>query len=130
MPGTAVPRGASIGSTRLRSSMPSRSKRSGSLEMSPKHRLVPLATAATSLLCALWGFQQVAIKIANSAISPAFQSGLRSLGALVLLLLWCAVRGIPLFAGDGTLIAGLAACAMFAAEFALTYWRLCFTAVA
>jgi hypothetical protein len=55
--------------------------------MSPKDRLDPLATAATSLLCALWRFQQVTIKIANSAISPAFQSGLRSLGALLLLLL-------------------------------------------
>jgi drug/metabolite transporter (DMT)-like permease len=98
--------------------------------MSPKDRLDPLATAATSLLCALWGFQQVTIKIANSAISPAFQSGLRSLGALLLLLLWCAVRGIPLFARDGTLIAGLAAGVMFAAEFALIYWSLVFTEVA
>jgi drug/metabolite transporter (DMT)-like permease len=98
--------------------------------MSPKDRLDPLATAATSLLCALWGFQQVTIKIANSAISPGFQSGLRSLGALLLLLLWCAVRGIPLFAPDGTLIAGLAAGVMFAAEFALIYWSLVFTEVA
>jgi drug/metabolite transporter (DMT)-like permease len=98
--------------------------------MSPKDRLDPLATAATSLLCALWGFQQVTIKIANSAISPAFQSGLRSLGALLLLLLWCAVRGIPLFGRDGTLIAGLAAGVMFAAEFALIYWSLVFTEVA
>src|ERR1700682_1153043 len=130
MPGTAVPRDASTGSTRSRSSTPSRSKRAGSLEMSPKDRLDPLATAATSLLCALWGVQQVTIKIANSAISPAFQSGLRSLGALLLLLLWCAVRGIPLFARDGTLIAGLAAGAMVAAEFALIYWSLVFTEVA
>ncbi len=68
--------------------------------------------------------------MANSAISPAFQSGLRSLGALLLLLLWCAVRGIPLFARDGTLIAGLAAGVMFAAEFALIYWSLVFTEVA
>ncbi len=98
--------------------------------MSPKDRLDPLATAATSLLSALWGFQQVTIKMANSAISPAFQSGLRSLGALLLLLLWCAVRGIPLFARDGTLIAGLAAGVMFAAEFALIYWSLVFTEVA
>jgi drug/metabolite transporter (DMT)-like permease len=98
--------------------------------MIPKDRLDPLAAAATSVLCALWGFQQVTIKIANSAISPAFQSGLRSLGALLLLLLWCAVRGVPLFARDGTLIAGLAAGAMFAAEFALIYWSLVFTEVA
>src|SRR6202171_2169554 len=130
MPGTAVPRDASTGSTRSRSFTPSRSKRSGSLEMSPKDRLDPLGAAGTSPLCALWGFQQVTIKIANNAISPAFQSGLRSLGALLLLLLWCAVRGIPLFARGGTLIVGLAAGVMFAAEFALIYWSLVFTEVA
>jgi drug/metabolite transporter (DMT)-like permease len=98
--------------------------------MSSMDRLDPLAATATSILCALWGFQQVTIKIANSAISPAFQSGLRSLGALLLLMLWCAARGIPLFARDGTLVAGLAAGAMFAAEFALIYWSLVFTEVA
>src|SRR5260370_16845662 len=97
MPGTAVPRDASTASTRSRSSTLSRSKQSGSLEMNPKDRLDPLATTATSLLCALWGFQQVAIKIANSAISPAFQIGLRSLGGLVLLLLFCALPALPLF---------------------------------
>ena len=74
--------------------------------MTLRDRLDPLAAATTAILCASWGFQQVTIKIANSAISPAFQSGLRSLGALLLLVLWCAVRGIPLFARDGTLIVG------------------------
>jgi drug/metabolite transporter (DMT)-like permease len=98
--------------------------------MNPKDRLDPLAAATTSLLCALWGFQQITIKIANGAISPAFQSGLRSLGALLLLLLWCAARGIPLFKRDGTLIVGLAVGALFAAEFALIYWSLVFTEVA
>ncbi len=98
--------------------------------MNPKDRLGPLAAATTAVLCASWGFQQVTIKIANSAISPAFQSGLRSLGALLLLLLWCAVRGISLFARDGTLIVGLLVGALFAAEFALIYWSLVFTEVA
>jgi drug/metabolite transporter (DMT)-like permease len=98
--------------------------------MNPRERLDPLAAAATAILCASWGFQQVTIKIANSAISPAFQSGLRSLGALALLLGWCGVRRIPLFAPDGTLIVGLVAGALFAAEFALIYWSLVFTEVA
>ncbi|HLL29085.1 MAG TPA: DMT family transporter [Xanthobacteraceae bacterium] len=98
--------------------------------MSPKDRLDPLAAATTAALCASWGFQQVTIKIANSAISPAFQSGLRSLGALLLLVLWCAARGIRLFARDGTLMMGLLVGAMFAAEFALIYWSLVFTEVA
>ncbi len=47
------------------------------------------------VLCALWAFQQVAIKVTNAGISPAFQSGLRSLGALVLLLLWSSLRKHP-----------------------------------
>jgi drug/metabolite transporter (DMT)-like permease len=98
--------------------------------MKARDRLDPLAAAVTALLCASWGFQQVTIKIANSAISPAFQCGLRSLGALALLLLWCAARGISLFARDGTLIVGVLAGAMFAAEFALIYWSLVFTEVA
>ena len=98
--------------------------------MKTRDRLDPLAAAATALLCASWGFQQVTIKIANTGISPAFQSGLRSLGAMILLLVWCAARGIPLFARDGTLVVGLAAGAMFAAEFALIYWSLVFTEVA
>jgi drug/metabolite transporter (DMT)-like permease len=55
---------------------------------------------------------------------------LRSLGALALLLGWCAVRRIPLFARDSTLIVGFAVGALFAAEFALIYWSLVFTEVA
>lgn len=38
------------------------------------------------LLCAIWGFQQVAIKSTNAAIPPMFQAGLRS--AIAALLLW------------------------------------------
>ncbi len=98
--------------------------------MNQRDRLDPLAMAATAILCALWGFQQVAIKVANAGISPAFQSGLRSLGALVLLVGWCWFRGIRLFERDGTLQAGLLAGGMFAAEFALIYWSLVFTEVA
>ena len=29
-------------------------------------------------LCAIWGFQQVAIKSTNAALPPLFQAGLRS----------------------------------------------------
>lgn len=98
--------------------------------MNARDRLDPLAAAATAILCASWGFQQVTIKIANSGISPAFQSGLRSLGALALLLGWCGVRRISLLAHDGTLAVGFAVGALFAAEFALIYWSLVFTEVA
>jgi len=98
--------------------------------MNRRDRLDPLAMAATTTLCALWGFQQVAIKVTNAGISPAFQSGLRSIGALALLVAWCRFRGVSLLARDGTLQVGVLAGLLFAAEFALIYWSLEFTEVA
>ena len=98
--------------------------------MTERDRLDPVAMATITALCALWAFQQVTIKVANTGISPAFQCGLRSLGAIALLLGWSWLRGIPLFQRDGTLVAGLIAGAMFATEFALIYWSLVFTEVA
>ena len=43
------------------------------------------ATAITLMLalCATWGLNQVAVKIANAGISPILQAGLRSLGAAI-----------------------------------------------
>jgi drug/metabolite transporter (DMT)-like permease len=96
----------------------------------PREHLGVLASAATAGLCAIWSFGHVAIKVTNAGISPAFQSGLRSLGALALLWLWSLMRGVPLLRPDGTLAVGIVAGAMFAAEFALIYWALTFTDVA
>jgi drug/metabolite transporter (DMT)-like permease len=96
-----------------------------------KHdRLDAFGSAATFVLCALWALGNVAIKVTNAGISPAFQSGLRSLGALALLFLWSMLRRNSLFSRDGTLGVGIAAGAMFAAEFALIYWALVYTDVA
>jgi drug/metabolite transporter (DMT)-like permease len=98
--------------------------------MNQKDRLGILAATAMTGLCALWSLGHVAIKVANAGVSPAFQSGLRSLGALALLWLWSWLRGVSLLAPEGTLLVGVAAGVMFAAEFALIYWALIFTDVA
>jgi drug/metabolite transporter (DMT)-like permease len=98
--------------------------------MTRHDRLDALGVGATVALCATWALSHVAVKIANTGISPAFQSGLRSLGALALLWLWSRLRGVALLGPDGTLALGIAAGAMFAAEFALVYWALAFTDVA
>jgi drug/metabolite transporter (DMT)-like permease len=98
--------------------------------MKQHDRLDAFATFAMVVLTALWGFQQVAIKVTNEAVSPAFQSGLRCAGAFLLLLLWCQVRGIKLFERDGTLYAGLIVGFLFATEFAFIYWALVYTDVA
>ena len=85
------------------------------------------AMAILVVLCASWGLQQVAVKIANQGISPVLQSGLRSIGATILLLIWVAVRREPMLKRDGTLWWGIAAGLLFAVEFLLIYWGLTFT---
>jgi drug/metabolite transporter (DMT)-like permease len=52
---------------------------------------------------------------------------LRSLGATVLVWAWSSLRGVRLFTRDGSLLPGLLAGLMFAAEFALIYEGLEFT---
>ena len=80
------------------------------------------------VLCMCWGFQQITIKIAAAGVSPIMQAGLRSIIATVLLLAWAQLRRIPLFGRDGTLAGGMAAGALFAAEFVFIYAGLAYTA--
>jgi len=98
--------------------------------MKQHDRLDTFAILSMVALTASWGFQQVAIKVTNDAVSPTFQSGLRCAGAFVLLLIWCYARGIKLFERDGTLVAGLSVGLLFALEFVFIYWALVYTDVA
>ncbi len=82
------------------------------------------------LLCACWGLNQVAVKVANAGISPSLQAGLRSIGGSVLVLLWAHARGIRLEWRDGTLAYGLAAGLLFSIEFFLIYAGLALTTAA
>ena len=86
-----------------------------------------LAMSMMVVMCACWGLQQVAIKFAAEGISPLLQAGLRSVIATALLLAWSLARGTKLFERDGTLASGLAAGALFAAEFVFIYVGLAHT---
>ena len=86
-----------------------------------------IAMAILVVLCASWALQQVTIKVANHGVSPILQSGIRSVGATVLILIWMAVRQKPILGRDGTLWWGIAAGFLFAGEFLLIYWGLEFT---
>ena len=85
------------------------------------------AFALMVMLCAVWGLQQIAVKIANAGISPILQGGLRSAMATVLLLVWVGWRGQPLLQRDGALRPGLLAGTLFALEFVLIYIGLSYT---
>jgi drug/metabolite transporter (DMT)-like permease len=80
------------------------------------------------LLTALWGFQQVTIKLTAADISLVMQSGLRSVIATLLLFAWARSRGTLPFERDGTFWPGLAAGLLFGGEFVFVYAGLGHTA--
>jgi drug/metabolite transporter (DMT)-like permease len=87
----------------------------------------PAAFAIMVVLCAIWGLQQVAIKLTLAGISPILQVGLRSAIAAVLVFGWARLRGIALFPADGSLRPGLLAGTLFALEFVCIYAGLEYT---
>ncbi len=95
--------------------------------MNPRVAPGPAAFALMVLLCAIWGFQQVAIKVAGTAVSPLLQVGLRSGLAAVLVYLWMRLRGQSLVGRDGSFRPGLLAGALFALEFICIFVGLGYT---
>jgi drug/metabolite transporter (DMT)-like permease len=92
-----------------------------------KDHLDGLAVGMLLACCMFWGLQQVLVKAIMSEVAPLFQASLRCIGACVLLLIWCRMRGVRLFERDGSLWPGLLAGGLFAAEFACIYLGLLYT---
>ena len=95
--------------------------------MPHKTELDRLALGLMLLFCTIWGTQQVVIKLVSEGISPVWQAGLRSLGAMLIVLVWALVRRVRLFARDDTLVPGLLAGLLFAIEFAFIFVGLQYT---
>ncbi len=89
--------------------------------------LSPGAVALMLMLCLSWGFNQIAVKLALPDIPPMLQAMIRSAGALPVLLLIARLRGVKIFASDGTLGAGLFAGLLFGLEFVLIFRGLLLT---
>jgi len=102
-------------------------------DQSATHVTRPLDAAAAALVVLLavsWGFNQVSVKLAIHDIPPLTQGAIRSFVAMLLVAAWCRTRGIPMFARDGTLWAGIAAGLLFGLEFVLIYQGLVYTTAA
>lgn len=93
--------------------------------MNKKNNLDTFCISVMILLCALWGFQQVAIKAVIDDVSPIWQAGMRSLVAALLLGIWVVVMRQGWI--RGLTILGAIAGSLFALEFALLYVALRYT---
>lgn len=78
----------------------------------------------------LLAINQVVIKLGNGGFQPVFMAALRSVGALVVLMVWMRVRGVALDLRAGTRGAGLVLGGLFAFEFVCLFWALDHTSVA
>jgi drug/metabolite transporter (DMT)-like permease len=96
--------------------------------MSQERRVLDAsATSVMVLLTALWGFQQVTIKLIAADVSLVMQAAIRSIVAAVLLLVWSYLTSQRLLDRDGTLVVGIAAGLLFAFEFVFIYAGLAHT---
>lgn len=74
-------------------------------------------------------FNQVVIKVTNGGFNPVFSAGLRSAGAVFVLLLWMRLRGISLNVPREAVPAGIFSGCLFALEFTCLFTALDFTTV-
>ena len=95
--------------------------------MPEKENLDLKAVGLLVVLCMLWGFNGVAIKVANAGIAPIFCAGIRSVIAVLGLAVWMKVNGMRLF--PGKILDGLVVGILFGSEFALLFSSLSYTTV-
>ncbi len=96
----------------------------------PRRPLDATAVGAMIALSMLWGFQQVAVKLAAHGVSLVMQGAIRSTVATILVVFWARAHRIALWDRDGTLRPGLLAGLAFTAEFAMIYAGLGHTTAA
>ncbi|MEA2842093.1 MAG: hypothetical protein QOF41_3423 [Methylobacteriaceae bacterium] len=89
--------------------------------------LDPIGTLIIFGLCASWGLNQVAAKVALADIPPLTQAAWRSVGATIVLGAIGIWREPTLFARDRTLVAGIVCGVCFALEFVALYVGLQWT---
>tara|TARA_R110002094_G_scaffold189_15_gene1081 strand:- start:1936 stop:2826 length:891 start_codon:yes stop_codon:yes gene_type:complete len=74
-------------------------------------------------------FNQVVIKVTSGGFNPVFSAGLRSAGAVLVLLIWMRLRGVSMQVPRNVWSAGIVAGLLFALEFASLFIALDITTV-
>lgn len=77
----------------------------------------------------LLAFNQVVMKVSGGGFGPVFMAGLRSVGALLVILLWMRLRGISVFTAPSARFGGILVGVLFGVEFMAIYTALDMTTV-
>lgn len=85
--------------------------------------------AALIGFAALLAFNQVVIKVTGGGFGPVFQAGLRSAGAVIVLLIWMRLRAIPLVPPRNAMIWGVLSGIIFGWEFIFLFLAIDLTTV-
>ena len=96
-------------------------ERKTSMDMSGATALVAFAL--------LLGFNQVVIKVSGGGFGPVFLAALRSAGAVVILLVWMRLKGVPVVMPKGVSRWGVLSGFLFAFEFICLFTALDLTSV-
>lgn len=96
----------------------------------PRRPLDLRAVGCVVLLCAIWGIQQVAMKIVAEHVAPVMQLTIRFAAASLVFGTWVWVREGRRALRDGTLRSGLLLGVLFSLEFVLLGQSLLFTTAA
>lgn len=98
--------------------------------MQRKDRIDAFGASVLVASAAVLGLNQVMIKVVNLGLQPVFQAGLRSLCAILPVLIFALVTRKKLSLRDGTLGPGILIGLFFTAEFTLLFQALDYTSVA
>lgn len=97
--------------------------------MEPRSQMDAFGAAALIAFALHLAFNQVVIKVTAGGFGPIFAAGLRSAGAVLVLLLWMRLRGISLTIPAAAIKPGIIAGLLFALEFMCLFSALDFTTV-
>ncbi len=98
--------------------------------MERKDHIDTFGAVALTLFALHLGFNQVVIKVTNGGFGPIFFAGLRSLGAVLVVLAVLRLRGIPFALPRETYLGGILSGLLFAFEFMCLFKALDITTVA
>jgi len=97
--------------------------------MEQKRAIDGIGAVALISFAFLLGFNQVVVKVTGGGFGPVFQAGLRSAGAVIVLIIWMKARGLKLEIPDGVFWWGVLSGSIFAFEFTALFIALDFTTV-